>query len=110
MNEQVKQNYIKAGKISAEALEYGKSLVKKGNSLLEATELIEFLKKEGYGVTIVDAWGATGKVNIIFTIVKRSDQNKVIEAIQAFNPKAFYSIEDIRSVGEGVFPDRKNVM
>lgn len=41
MDEQVKQNYIKAGKISAEALEFGKSLIKKGNSLLEATELIE---------------------------------------------------------------------
>ena len=41
MDEEVKQNYIKAGKISAEVLEYGKSLIKKGNSLLETTELIE---------------------------------------------------------------------
>lgn len=41
MNEQTKQNFIKAGRISAEALEYGKSLIKKGNSLLETTELIE---------------------------------------------------------------------
>ena len=41
MNEQIKQDFIKAGKISAEALEYGKSLIKKGNSLLETTELIE---------------------------------------------------------------------
>src|SRR3989344_4026625 len=41
MDESTKQDFIKAGKISAEVLEYGKSLVKKGNSLLEATELIE---------------------------------------------------------------------
>lgn len=41
MEEQVKQDFIKAGRISAEALEYGKSLIKKGNSLLDATELIE---------------------------------------------------------------------
>ena len=41
MEEQVKQNYIKAGKISAEVLNYGKSLIKKGNSLLDATEKIE---------------------------------------------------------------------
>ena len=41
MDEQIKNNYIKAGKISAEVLEYGKSLIKKGNSILEATELIE---------------------------------------------------------------------
>jgi len=41
MDEQVKNNFIKAGKISAEVLEYGKSLIKKGNSLLETTKLIE---------------------------------------------------------------------
>ena len=41
MDEKTKQNYIAAGRISAEVLEYGKSLLKKGNSLLETTELIE---------------------------------------------------------------------
>jgi methionyl aminopeptidase len=41
MDSQTKQNYIKAGKISAEVLEYGKSLIKKGNSMLDATEKIE---------------------------------------------------------------------
>ena len=41
MDEKIKQNYIKAGRISAEVLEYGKSLIKKGNSLLDATEKIE---------------------------------------------------------------------
>jgi len=41
MDKKIKQNYIKAGKISAEVLEYGKSLIKKGNYLLETAELIE---------------------------------------------------------------------
>ena len=41
MDEITKQNYIKSGKISAEVLEFGKSLIKKGNSILETTELIE---------------------------------------------------------------------
>src|SRR3989339_702287 len=41
MDEEIKQNYIKAGRISAEVLEYGKSLIKKGNFLLDATEKIE---------------------------------------------------------------------
>lgn len=41
MDEQTKQGYISAGRISAEALEYGKSLIKKGSSLLDATEKIE---------------------------------------------------------------------
>ncbi|MBI2654317.1 type II methionyl aminopeptidase [Candidatus Woesearchaeota archaeon] len=41
MDSQTRQNYIKAGRISAEVLEYGKSLIRKGNSLLDATEKIE---------------------------------------------------------------------
>ena len=41
MNEKIKQNYIKAGKISAEVLEFGKSLIKKGNYLLDITEKVE---------------------------------------------------------------------
>ena len=41
MDSQIKQKYIKAGRISAEVLEYGKSLLKKGASLLDATEKIE---------------------------------------------------------------------
>ena len=41
VDNQTKQDFIKAGKISAEVLEYGKLLIKKGNSLFDATEKIE---------------------------------------------------------------------
>lgn len=41
MDQTTKTNYIKAGKISAQALEYGKSLIKKNASLLDVTEKIE---------------------------------------------------------------------
>ena len=47
MDEQAKNNFIKAGRISAEVLEYGKTLIKKGNSLLDATEKIEAKIFEG---------------------------------------------------------------
>ena len=41
MDDLARQDFITAGRITAEALEFGKSLIKKGNSLLEATESIE---------------------------------------------------------------------
>ncbi len=41
MEQSVKENYIKAGKISAEILEYGRSLIKKENSLLDVCNKIE---------------------------------------------------------------------
>ena len=73
----------------------------------DSAELINSLKNQGYGVTVLDATGAKGRVNVILTIIKRSDKHRVIEIIKQFNPKAFYSIEDVRSVAEGVFPNGK---
>jgi len=70
----------------------------------EASQLIDALKASGYGVTILDAQGSTGPVNIIFMIIKRTDLPQVVALIQQYNPKAFYSVEDIRAVNEGVFP------
>lgn len=70
----------------------------------DGVPLIDFLKSKGYGVTSVDAQGTTGKVNIIYTIVNRRDHQDVINIIRRFNPKAFFSVEDIKTVSEGVFP------
>lgn len=75
----------------------------------DASELIRYLNSEGYGATAIDAQGARGKVNVIFSIIKRKDQSRVISLIKKFNPKAFYSIEDIRSVSQGVFSDVRSV-
>ena len=69
----------------------------------DALELIEIFKKEGYGVTHMDAQGAQGPVKIIFTIVKRKNIDHVLEIIRSNNPQAFYTVEDVRSVREGVF-------
>jgi len=74
----------------------------------DATQLIEFLKDKGYGVTSVDGQGVTGKVNIIYTIIRRQDIHDVIEIITRFNPKAFYTIEDIRSMSEAAVSVRRN--
>jgi uncharacterized protein YebE (UPF0316 family) len=74
----------------------------------DATELIQSLSSEKYGVTSVDGQGVQGKVNIIFTIVPRKEIQKVVDIIKRFNPKAFYTVEDIGFVEEGIFPLRRN--
>jgi uncharacterized protein YebE (UPF0316 family) len=70
----------------------------------EASMLISALKESGYGITHHDAHGASSVVSIIHTIVKRTDLGKVEEIIRTYNPKAFYSIEEIKFVSQGVFP------
>lgn len=73
----------------------------------DAYKLINFLKSSGYGITSIDAQGVRGRVNIIYTIIKRKDTQNVVAIIKKFNPKAFFSIEDIQVVSEGIFPLRK---
>ena len=72
----------------------------------DASELINFLKENNFGVTIVEAKGSTGDVHLIFTVIKRASLKTVINGIKHFNPKAFYLVEDIRFVSEGVFPSK----
>jgi uncharacterized protein YebE (UPF0316 family) len=73
----------------------------------DASELIGFLRSENYGITSVDAQGARGPVHVIYTIVKRSEVQKVVGIINRFSPKAFYLVEDVRSAREGIFPVNK---
>ena len=74
----------------------------------DSSNLIEALKLKNYGITIVDAQGATGDVKIIFTVIKRKNVGDVVDMIKQFNPRAFYSIEEVRMAREGIFPTSKN--
>lgn len=67
-----------------------------------ATELIKKLGDAGYGITHHQATGVNGKVDILYSIINRSDVAKVINLIGANNPNAFYSIEDVKFVNRGV--------
>jgi uncharacterized protein YebE (UPF0316 family) len=72
-------------------------------------DLIEKLREAGYGVTSVNADGAKGRVKLVYTIVSRKDLPNVIETIHATYPKAFFTVEELRSVEQGIFPVRPNV-
>lgn len=69
-----------------------------------ATELIQNLKNSGYGITHHNAKGSSEDVSIIYSIIKRNEIQKVETLVMETNPKAFYSIEDVKAVSHGVFP------
>jgi uncharacterized protein YebE (UPF0316 family) len=69
-------------------------------------ELMQYLRFHNYGVTSVDGEGGTGRVKMIFTIIRRQDLGHVVSIIKEFHPNAFYSVEEVKSVAEGVFPDK----
>jgi uncharacterized protein YebE (UPF0316 family) len=70
----------------------------------KASKLILNLKEAGYGITHHEAQGSTENVSIIYSIIKRNEIQKVEDIVKRTNPKAFYSIEDVKSVSHGVFP------
>ena len=74
-----------------------------------ASELIQNLKNAGYGITHHDAKGGSENVSIIYSIIKRNEIQKVENLVKSTNPKAFYSIEDVKSVSHGVFPVKEAV-
>jgi uncharacterized protein YebE (UPF0316 family) len=71
-------------------------------------ELMQYLRLHDYGVTSIDGEGATGKVKMVFTIIKRQDLPHVVGIIKQFHPTAFYSVDEVKSVGEGVFPENRS--
>jgi uncharacterized protein YebE (UPF0316 family) len=71
------------------------------------SELAETLRWAGFGVTGLDANGANGSVQAMFTVVPRGELNQVISIIIRHDPKAFYSVGDLRSAAEGVYPNRR---
>ncbi len=94
-------NYV--GMLLEEKISIGKVLVrivpKKDTSLL-----VDAMKEKRYGLTLMEATGSQGPVNVIISIINRKDLFDLVGLINHFNPNAFYTIEDVRSVKEGVFP------
>jgi uncharacterized protein YebE (UPF0316 family) len=71
----------------------------------DASKLIKELIAKGYQITFVEGTGKDGRVGILFIVQKRKVIKEIIELIKQFNPNAFYSIEDVRSVsGPGYIP------
>jgi uncharacterized protein YebE (UPF0316 family) len=71
-------------------------------------ELVKTLNEHGFGATTIEAHGAKEKIFIVYSIVNRNDLENVLDIIIKFNPKAFFTVEDIKAVNEGIFTPKKN--
>lgn len=73
----------------------------------DASDLIDVLRAGNFGVTSVSATGLTGRVRLILSIVKRGDVGLIINLVKTTHPKAFITVEDVRSVSEGYIHEHK---
>ena len=69
----------------------------------DAGKLIEALRQKGFGVTVVPAEGSSGEVGILYSVINRKSISSYVEIIKKYNPKAFYTFEDIRFVSQPVY-------
>lgn len=69
----------------------------------DATNLINELRENGYGVTSVKAEGIDGEVAVIYLIVRRSMIKDVLGIINRNNPRALYTVEAIKYVNRDIF-------
>lgn len=67
----------------------------------DATDLVNYLRENKFGVTSVTATGISGQVKLLFSIIKRSNLDQFRQIVKQFNPEAFMSMEDVRSVEKG---------
>jgi uncharacterized protein YebE (UPF0316 family) len=71
-------------------------------------ELVQKLNSSGFGATTIEAHGAKEKIFLVYSIVHRHELPKAMNVIHNFNPRAFFTIEDIRAVNEGIFTPKKH--
>ena len=69
---------------------------------LNTEELIYALRSRSFGLTIVDANGSRGEVKIFISIINRKDLKEYISIINKINPSAFYTIEEVKTINQGI--------
>ncbi len=74
----------------------------------DTTELINYLRSQNFGVTVVNVDGMMGPTKMLFTTVRRKEARKVIEIIREFNPTAFYTIDEVKTVSGGYFERKRD--
>jgi uncharacterized protein YebE (UPF0316 family) len=66
-------------------------------------DLIDYMKERGYRFTMVGAEGRYGRVQLLFTVLKRDTLKEYIEKVKECNQKAFYTIESVKKISEDDF-------
>ena len=70
----------------------------------DGDSLAQRLRGAGYGVTVVNGMGSVGEVKLLFTAIPRKNLERVVEIVKSVSPRAFYSVEELRSAESGIFP------
>ncbi len=96
-------NYV--GMLVEERLAVGNLLVRVITSK-QGSALVKLLASKGFGATSFSAEGSMGNVNIVYSVVNRKNMGEIQQILNDYDPKLFYTLEDVRKVNAGIFPEK----
>lgn len=70
---------------------------------LNGMTLVANLNQHGHGATLVKGEGLIYKLDIVETVVRRTQLRDVEATMRKYDPTAFYTIEDVRTRSKGIF-------
>lgn len=74
-----------------------------------AEGLVGELRSRNFGVTCMTGHGAEGPVQIVFTVVRRRQLTEVLDLVETTQPGAFYAIDEVTAVSDGIFPNAARI-
>ena len=98
-------NYV--GMLIEERIALGTQLIKVFSSK-DVTSLQKCLNAAGFGTTVVEGDGSSGKVKILYTVINRKTFEQARKILIEFDPHILYVIEDVRLVKSGIFPETRH--
>lgn len=66
----------------------------------DVTELAEDLRSQAFGVSAVEIQGKEGRKKMLFSVIQRKNIKQYVDTVLHHNPRAFYTVEDIKSVSD----------
>jgi len=64
-------------------------------------ELADALRERGFGVTEFSGEGRTGKVEVVYTVARRSEIKGILALTDVWDPAAFVTVSEPRSIRRG---------
>ncbi|MBI1767054.1 MAG: DUF2179 domain-containing protein [Bacteroidetes bacterium] len=96
---------IFVGMIIEERIAYGKVIIRI-ISHKDVTLLIEYMVKERFRYTLLDAEGHAGRGKLVFTVLPRERLEDLLKMLKSILPSAFYTIQNVKAASEsGVLPE-----
>jgi uncharacterized protein YebE (UPF0316 family) len=66
----------------------------------DVSELADDLRSQAFGVSAIEIQGKEGRKKMLFSVIQRKHIKQYIDTVLHHNPRAFYTVEDIKAVSD----------